>query len=257
MQTTQTKPADALDPVSIRTRDGDCRAFTFRPVGQQGPWPGVLVYMDAFAIRPALLELGQRIADLGYFVLVPDLFYRSGPYEPMDPRVILGDPDGFKELRRKFLVHATMDNIMSDTAAFLDFLARQPDVSPGRIGVTGYCMGGRFALAAAGNWPERVAASASFHGGNLASDDADSPHRLAPNMKARVFVAGATGDSGFPDAMKARLESALADAGVDHVVETWPAKHGWTFRDTPVYDQACYERHLRVLQQLFGETLQA
>jgi len=249
-------PVDLPAPVSIPTRDGDCRAFVFKPAGR-GPWPGVLVYMDALAIRPALLELGRRVADLGYFVLVPDLFYRSGPYEPMDARAIFGNPEAFKLLKEKFMVHATMDNVMSDTAAFLDFLAQQPEAGSGRIGTTGYCMGGRFSLAAAGTWPGRIAASASFHGGNLATDDADSPHRLAPDMKARVFVAGATGDNGFPDSMKARLETALADAGVDHVVETWPARHGWTFRDTPVYDEACCERHLRVLQRLFGDTLHA
>lgn len=249
-------PADLPSPTAIRTRDGDCRSFLFKPEGQ-GPWPCVLVYMDALAIRPALLELGQRVADLGYFVLVPDLFYRSGPYAPMDPRAIFADPDAFKMLKEKFMVHATMDNIRSDTVAFLDFLAQQPDAKPGRIGTTGYCMGGRFSLAAAGTWPERVAASASFHGGNLAADDPDSPHLLAPKMRARIFVAGATGDNGFPDSMKARLEAALTDAGVQHVVETWPARHGWTFRDTPVYDEACFERHLRVLQGLFEDTLDA
>lgn len=243
-------------PTHIKTRDGDCRSFAFRPAGQ-GRWPSVLMYMDAFAIRPALLEAGQRIADLGYYVLVPDLFYRSGPYEPMDPRTIFADPAGFKALKEKFMAPASMDNIMSDTAAFLDFLAQQPDVKPGHVGTTGYCMGGRFSLTAAGTWPDRVAAAASFHGGNLATDEMDSPHRLAPKMRARVFVAGATHDNSFPDDMKARLEQALTDAHVAHVVETWPARHGWTFRDTPVYDETCFERHLRVLQELFKATLDA
>lgn len=249
-------PVGLSPHTDIQTRDGNCRAFTFKPAAQ-GPWPAVLVYMDAFAIRPALLELGQRLADLGYFVLVPDLFYRSGAYAPMDPRVVFADPDAFKKLKEKYMVHATVDNIMSDTAAFLDFLDRQPDVKSDRVGTTGYCMGGRFSLAAAGNRPERIIASASFHGGNLATDDADSPHRLASKMKARVFVAGAADDNSFPDSMKARLENALTEAGVDHVVETWPVRHGWTFHDMPVYDAACFERHLRVLQELFKSTLGA
>jgi carboxymethylenebutenolidase len=241
-------------PINIETRDGNCRSFRFQPAGT-GPWPAVIVYMDALAIRPALLELGQRIADLGYAVLVPDLFYRSGPYEAMDPRTVFADPDGFKELREKFMVHVTMDNMMSDTAAFLDFLGAQSDVKPGPVGTVGYCMGGRFALAAAGTWPGRIAACASFHGANLATDGDDSPHRLASKIKARVFVAGATGDNSFPDEMKQRLETALDNAGVAHTVETWPAKHGWTFHDTPVYDEACFERHLQVLAQLFQATL--
>lgn len=247
---------DLPSSINIPTRDGDCHGFTFKPAGR-GAWPAVLVYMDAFAIRPALLELGQRIADLGYFVLVPDLFYRSGPYAPMDPRAIFGQPDAFKVLKEKFIVHATMANVMSDTAVYLDFLTQHPNAKRGPVGTVGYCMGGRFALAAAGTWPERVAASASFHGGNLAADDADSPHRLAAKMQARVFVAGATGDNSFPDAMRTRLETALTRAAVDHVVETWPARHGWTFHDTPVYDAACFERHLRVLQTLLKDTLTA
>lgn len=247
---------DPASPQSIQTRDGDCRTFVFKPSGT-GPWPGVIVYMDAFGIRPALLELGQRIADRGYVVLVPDLFYRSGPYATMDPRAIFANPSGFKLIKEKFMLPASVPNILSDTAAYLDFLAHDPDVRPGHVGTTGYCMGGRFSLAAAGTWPDRIGASASFHGGNLAADDPDSPHLLAPKMQARVFVAGATGDNSFPDAMKARLESALTDAHVAHTVETWPAKHGWTFHDAPVYDAACFERHLGVLNELFKDALGA
>lgn len=242
------------EPGTIETRDGTCRCFTFKPPGQ-GPWPGVIIYMDAFGIRPALLELGRRVADLGCFVLVPDLFYRSGAYATMDPRAIFANPDAFKMLKEKFMKPLGVANAMADTAAFLDFLARQPDANADRVGTIGYCMGGRYALAAAGTYPDRIAAAASFHGSHLASDDADSPHRLAPKMRARVYVAGATEDKGFPEAMKVRLEKALADAQVPHVVETWPARHGWTFRDTPVYDPACFERHIGVLERLFGEAL--
>lgn len=245
---------DSPTPVSIHTRDGSCRSFTFKPSGS-GPWPAVILYMDAFAIRPALFALGRHIADLGYFVLVPDLFYRSGDYAAMDPKTIFGNPAAFKVLKEKFMVRAGMDNVMSDTRAFLDFLVHQPGARPGPVGTVGYCMGGAFALAAAGNFPERVAASASFHGGNLATDDPASPHRLAAKIRARVFIAGATDDSSFPDSMKARLEAALTQVSVPHVIETWPAKHGWTFYDTPVYDQACFERHLGVLRQLFQDTL--
>ncbi|MGH8280541.1 MAG: dienelactone hydrolase family protein [Gammaproteobacteria bacterium] len=247
-------PNESESALDIATRDGTCRCFKFTPKGK-GPWRGVIVYMDAFAIRPALLELGQRIADLEFFVLVPDLFYRSGPYAAMDPHAIFGNADAFTQLKEKFIVRATVANVMSDTQAFLDYLAGQPLVRPEPVGTTGYCMGGRFSLAAAGTFPARIAASASFHGGNLASDDPASPHLLAPKMKAYVFVAGATGDNSFPDDMKNRLEHALTEAHVAHTVETWPAKHGWTFHDTPVYDATCFERHLQVLKRLFADTL--
>ncbi|HEX7340335.1 MAG TPA: dienelactone hydrolase family protein [Rhodanobacteraceae bacterium] len=245
---------ESVAPVVIPTRDGECRSFVFTPEGT-GPWPAVIVYMDAFGVRPSLLDLGRAVAGLGYYVLVPDVFYRSGPYAVMDPKQVFASPDGFKVIKDEFMARADVANVMSDTRALLDFLANQPQVKAGPVGTTGYCMGGRFSLAAAGTFPRRVAAAASFHGGRLAADDAQSPHLLANAMKARVFVAGAADDKGFPDAMKADLEKALTDAGVEHTVETWPAGHGWTFYDMPVYDKACYERHLRVLNDLFGRSL--
>jgi carboxymethylenebutenolidase len=110
-------------------------------------------------------------------------------------------------------------------------------------------------LTAAGTYPDRIAATASYHGGRLASDAPDSPHLLAPRIKSRVYVAGAIEDASFPDDMKARLEDALTRAGVDHTIETYPAKHGWVLRDTPVYDAAASERHWQTMVALFDATL--
>lgn len=211
--------------------------------------------MDGLGIRPAMLELGERLATYGYYVLLPDLFYRSGPYEPMDPRAVFSDPEKRKVLMEKFFALATPAHIMSDTAAFLAHLAAEPSVRPGGIGTTGYCMGGLMSLTAAGTYPDRIVATASYHGGRLATDAADSPHRLAPQIKSRVYVAGAIEDQSFPDDMKRRLEEALSAAGVDHRIETYPAKHGWVFRDTPVYDAAAAERHWQTMVALFDATL--
>jgi carboxymethylenebutenolidase len=116
-------------------------------------------------------------------------------------------------------------------------------------------MGGLMSLIAAGTYPDRVVAAASYHGGRLATDAPESPHRLAPKMRARVYVGGAIEDPSFPDDMKARLEEALTSAGVDHRVETYPAKHGWVLRDTPTYDAAACERHWQTLLALLDETL--
>ena len=240
--------------ISIKTRDGSCRSYVYRPAGH-GPWPAVLMYMDGIGIRPAMLEVGERLATHGYYALLPDLFYRSGPYEPMDAKTVFADPEQRKVLMEKFFAPATPANIMSDTAAFLDYLAAEPDVRPGGIGTSGYCMGGLMSLTAAGTFPERVAAAASYHGGRLASDAPDSPHLLAPKMKARVYVAGAIEDRSFPDDMKERLERALTEAGVDHTIETFQARHGWVFRDTLAYDPAACERHWETLVALLGETL--
>ncbi len=235
--------------LEIATRDGRCPCYVWRP-GGQGPWPAVLVYMDGIGIRPAMLEVGERIATHGYFVLLPDLFYRSGPYAPMNAKTVFSVPEERKVLMEKFLGLVTPANVMADTEAFLAWLASQPDVRPGSIGTTGYCRGGLMSLTAAGSYPDRVAAAASYHGGNLATDAPDSPHRLAPRMRARVYVAGAVEDASFTDEMKARLEQALTEAGVDHLIETYPAKHGFVLRDTPTYDPAAAERHWKTLLAL-------
>lgn len=245
-----------MSEIDIATRDGLCPSYVYRPAGSE-PWPAVLVFMDGLAIRPAMLQLGERLATHGYFVLLPDLFYRVGPYEPMDPKVIFTDPEKRKVLMEKFFASATPANIMADMPAFLRYLASQRDVKPGPIGITGYCMGGRLALIAAGTFPEQIVAAASYHGGRLANDDPDSPHRLAPRMRARVYVAGAIEDQSFPDEMKQRLEKALTDAGVDHKIETYPAKHGWVFADFPVYDAAAAERHWQTLLALFESKLKS
>jgi carboxymethylenebutenolidase len=243
-----------MNPVSIRTRDGICPAYLYPPPGG-GLWPAVLVFMDGLGIRPAVLEIGERLAQHGYYALLPDLYYRSGPYAPMDPHAIFAAAELRRGLAEKFMALATPANIMSDTRAFLDFLGAQPGVRGGAVGTTGYCMGGFMSLTAAGTYPGQIAAAACYHGGRLATDAPDSPHRLAPQMKARIYVGGASDDPSFPADMKQRLEAALTEAGVDHRIETYPAKHGWVFRDTPVYDAAACERHWQTLLALLASRL--
>ncbi len=243
-----------MNKIDIKTAEGTCPSYVFRPTGS-GPWPGVLVFMDGIGIRPAMLEVGERLAKHGYFTLLPDLYYRAGPYEPMDAKLVFADPEKRKVLSEKFFSTVSQAKVMSDTRAFLDYLAAEPDVAPGGFGVTGYCMGGLMSLTAAGTYPDRFVAAASYHGARLASDAPESPHLLAPKMKARVYVGGAIEDASFPDDMKARLEEALTQAGVDHTIETYQAKHGWVLTDTPVYDAAAAERHWETLLALLGAKL--
>jgi len=238
-----------VSELEITTRDGRCPGYVWRPSGH-GPWPAVLVYMDGIGIRPAMLEVGERLATHGYFVLLPDLFYRSGRYAPMNAKTVFTDPAERKVLMEKYLSLVTPANVMADSEAFLAWLASQSDVRRGPIGTTGYCRGGLMSLTAAGTYPDRVAVAASYHGGNLATDAPDSPHRLAPRMRARVYVAGAIEDASFTDEMKARLEQALTDAGVDHLIESYPAKHGFVLRDTSSYDPGAAERHWETLLAL-------
>jgi len=242
--------------VQVETRDGVCEASSFQPDSGQGPWPAVLVYMDGRGIRPALFELGERIARAGYFVLLPDLFYRAGKYEAPDAKRFSEDEQFRNHFRATYMATATKANVLRDTEGFLEFLARRPEVSSLAIGTTGYCMGGGLSLAAAGSFPDRVVAAASYHGGNLATDAADSPHLLAARIRARVYVAGAVEDPSFPDEQKQRLLEALRAAGVDHTVETYAgAKHGWVPTDSAVYDRAASERHYQTLIALFDATL--
>ena len=232
----------SYEQVSISTRDGDCPAYVFTPSGS-GRHPAVIFYMDGLGIRPTIFDMGQRLADYGYVVLVPDLYYRAGPYEPLDPKEIFASGDVRAAIGHLF---ASTDNrrAAEDTEAFLAYLDSREDVTGNKVGTTGYCMGGAISLTAAGTYPDRIAAAASFHGGNLATDSELSPHRLAPVIAARVYVAGADQDSSYPPEMAARLEQALSDAGVDHRCEMYPeALHGWTMADSAVYNEAGAERH--------------
>jgi carboxymethylenebutenolidase len=240
--------------VSISTRDGECPTYVFTPE-EAGRYPAVIFYMDGLGIRPTLFEMGQRLADDGYVVLLPDLFYRAGPYGPLDPREVFGSGDVRGALAHLF---SSTDNHRAgeDTEAFIGYLDTRADVAGPKVGTTGYCMGGAISLTAAGTYPDRIAASASFHGGGLATDSELSPHRLAPEMTARVYVAGADQDDSYPPEMADRLDAALSDAGVDHRCEIYAgARHGWTMADFPVYDEEAAERHWRELHDLFADTL--
>lgn len=241
--------------VTIPTPDGDARAFVFTPVEGAGPWPAVIFYMDGPAIRPALFEMGQRLADTGYYVLLPDMFWRAGPYEPIVMANIKTDEDR-RAFFGKLFPSTSPEKAMSDTGAFLEFLSKQPGVKGAKVGVTGYCMGGAMVLRAAGTYPDRIAAGGGFHGGNLATDAADSPHLLAPRMKAKLLVAGADEDKGFDDAQCERLDAALKAAGVDAEVTIYRgARHGYAPKDMPAYNEDAAERHWRELIALFDSVL--
>lgn len=241
--------------VTIKTRDGNCPASLFTPADQAGPWPGVIFFMDGPGIRPTLWEMGQQLADHGYAVLLPDLYYRAGRYEPMVPARVFADPAA-KEKLMALVGSLDRDRKVSDAGAYIDFLTTRPEVKGDRFGVTGYCMGGNVSLTAAGAYPNRLAAIASFHAGGLATDRPDSPHRFVKGMSGRVYVAGADEDAHFTDEQKAQLEAALAEAGVDHLVETYiGARHGFAVPDHPAFNAQAGERHWQALLTLFGATL--
>jgi carboxymethylenebutenolidase len=248
--------------MDIDTPDGQMDCYTFAPQGgaTTASWPAVILYMDAFGIRPQLAEMAQRLASAGYFVVVPNLYYRSGSFARFDPKLVTvegPERDRFKGMIQS--INNTM--IMRDTAAVIEMIDAQPSARGGRIGavkigVVGYCMGGGFALSAAGTFADRVAAAASFHGGSLATDKPDSAHLLADRMRARVYVGVAEIDPSFSPEQQQRLEKALTDGGVDHTIEIYKgAKHGFAVNGHLVYDRDSAERHWQRLLHLFRETL--
>ena len=239
--------------VDLRTDDGTLDVYVFQPDGT-GPWPAVVVYMDAFGIRPQLGEMMQRLASQGYVVALPNLYYRT-PFAPFDPKQVA--VEGPERARFKSMVGSINGPmVMRDTNAVLAHLDTLPSVRRPTVGALGYCMGGGYALAAAGTFPARVAVAASFHGGALATDKPDSPHLLARAMRARIYVGAAGIDPTFPDEQRQRLEAALSEAGVPHTIETYEnAKHGFAVNGHLVYDREASERHWERLLQLLADTL--
>jgi len=243
--------------VDIVTPNGSADAYLAVPDGR-GRHPGVLVYMDAFGLRPRLEEMAQRLASEGYAVLVPNVFYRQGR-APLIDTSDLKDPEArgrHFEVLMPWIRGLTPERAMSDADAYLDFLTGHPAVDGGRVGVTGYCMGGALALRTAAHRADEVAAVAAFHPARLATDAADSPHLLVDRLQAEVYVASADHDAGMPAEQQARLDQALEEAGVRHVCEQYDgAAHGFTMSDTAAYDEAATERHWKALLDLFARNL--
>jgi carboxymethylenebutenolidase len=211
--------------------------------------------MDAFGVRPALDDMAARLASAGYVALLPDLFYRAGAGARIPTPKEVFAKGNIREVVGPFMATTGNDKAAEDTRYFLDYLVSRSDVT-GQVGTVGFCMGGGMALAAAGTYPDRIAAAASFHGGNLATDAPTSPHRLAPKIKAEVYVAGADNDQSYPPEMAERLEKALTDAGVKHKDEIYEGcAHGWMKPDFPVYDEAGAERGWREMLALFKRNL--
>jgi carboxymethylenebutenolidase len=240
--------------VEIETEDGICPAALSHPDGA-GPWPAVIMFPDAGGMRDTMREMGERLSRLGYVVLVPDFYYRNGPYEPVDMRTAFENKESMERIMT-MLRGYTSDMVVRDAQAFVDFLDARPEKKPGGVGTTGYCMGGRLSLITAGALGGRIAAAASFHGGNIAKeDDPDSPHHRADAIKATVYVGGAIEDQSFPDEQRDRLEKALTEAGVAHTIETYAAHHGFAVPDNASYDEAAAERHWQAMEKLFGSAL--
>lgn len=238
---------------SITTADGTCPVTLHTPDGD-GPWPGIVMYPDAGGTRQTFREMGDQLAAYGYAVLVPDVYYRDGDWAPFEMASVFSDENERKRLF-SMISKVTPDIMAADATAFFDYLSARPEVTGEAYGTTGYCMGGRTSLVVAGRVPERVAAAMSFHGGGLAADDPGSPHLLADQMTAAVYVGGAENDASFTPEAAETLDKALTAADVEHTIEWYAAGHGFAVPDNGPYDQAAAKRHWDAMESFFGAHL--
>jgi len=247
--------------IEIQAAAGPAEAIVARPSTGTGPFPGIILYMDAFGLRPRIQEMAQRIADWGYVVLAPNVFYREGTAAELAPAGDMSTEEGREAAGKAAFPRVgrlTPDKALPDIGTWVSALAALDGVAAGSIGTTGYCMGARLAVRTATSHPEVVAACGGFHGGGLATEDSDSPHLGLGNARARFVFGHADHDRSMaPDAV-ARLGEALKDAGLEASNEVYEgAPHGYTMADTSAFHPEATERHFRELRALLDGTLKA
>jgi carboxymethylenebutenolidase len=240
--------------LDVTTADGVMDVYLHAPPGGE-PGPAVIYIADAAGVRPVVQEMAALLASSGYLVAVPNLYYRAGDYEPFDIATLFSIPSE-RERMRHMISLAGENGLARDTGALLDALAGHQGRSGEQAGVVGYCMGGNWAFRTAADHPDRIAAAASFHGGNLATDDPGSPHRQAGQIRARLYFGVADGDPSCSPEIQARLVTALSEAAVGYQLELYPgAGHGFAVPDNPSYDEAAAQRHWKRLNALLDEAL--
>jgi carboxymethylenebutenolidase len=225
--------------VEVKTPDGTCDAAFIHP--KSGSHPGVLIWPDAFGLRPSMREMGKRIAAEGYSVLVPNPFYRVSKAPFTDgSNFNFQNPADMAKLTPLMASVNAPGNAEKDAVAYVAFLDAQKQVNKAKkIGTQGYCMGGPLVVKTAAVLPNRVGAGGSFHGGGLVSDKPDSPHLLAPKIKARMYFGIASNDDMRQPDAKDKLREAFASAKVPTEIEVYPgALHGWCVRDMPLQNGA-------------------
>jgi carboxymethylenebutenolidase len=248
-----------VESIEIPAAEGTAEALVARPSTGTGPFPGVVLYMDAFGLRPRIQEMAQRIADWGYVVLAPNVFYREGTVPELAPKGDMSTDEGREAAGKAAFPRVgrlTSDKALPDIDAWVSALNGLDGVAPGPIGTTGYCMGARLAVRTATSHPEAVAACGGFHGGGLATDEPDSPHLGLKDARARFVFGHADHDRSMASAAVARLGEALREAGLGASNEIYEdAPHGYTMADTSAFHPEATERHFRELRALLGGTL--
>jgi carboxymethylenebutenolidase len=243
--------------IDIKTNDGVMNTYVFQP-DADGPYPIVIFYMDAPGLREELCDMCRRIASVGYFVMLPNMFYRKTRAFDFDPTRIT-DPAYVGKLEEMWTNVRSLSPslIAEDTRAMLAFAGGEAAASKGKIGVVGHCMSGRYAFAMAGRFPDRVGAAASFYGGRfIVPDDPDSPHLTASKIKGELYFGFAEFDEYAPDEMVRALQEFLGANMIKARIERYPrAHHGFAFPGRHAYDKASAERHWERLFDMWERNL--
>ena len=239
--------------LDIETRDGAMNSFVVYPE-ENGPHPVVLFYMDAPGKREELHEMARRLASVGYYVVLPNLYYRRTRDFWLQERTEAAMAVMFGHMRS-----LTNAMVTQDTDSILHFIDAQTEADSNRVGAVGYCMSGPFVMAAAATFPERIKSIASIHGANLVTDQPDSAHLMAARIHCESYFACAEIDQWAPEAVIETLDAALVAGGTPHRIEWYPkAHHGFVFPlRAGIYDRDSAERHWERLFELFGRTLRA
>jgi carboxymethylenebutenolidase len=239
--------------IEIPTKDGHTTTFITHPE-RGGPFPVIIFYMDAPAIREELRDMARRLATSGYYVMLPNMYYRSGVMElgPIPP-----DPEA-PERKRMFgyMNSINIPLVMEDTTALLAYADKQPAANAKIVGTVGYCMSGRYAINAATHFPERVKAAASIYGTHLATDQPDSPHLAGQKTKAELYFGCAETDIYAPAEIIEKVKQGMRDHDANAEVEIYPGTHhGFAFPKRPVYHRDAAERHWERLLALYRRNL--
>jgi carboxymethylenebutenolidase len=247
---------DAVPTLTLTTPDGDAEAYLSTAPGG-APAPGVLFVIDAIGLRPRIEEMADRIASWGYTVLAPHVFHRDGTAAELAPQGDLREPgarEAFMPGAMARVRRLTPELLARDVPAYLAALRSLPETLGEEVGVTGYCMGARIAVRAAG-LDTGVVAVGGWHGGGLVTDAPDSPHRALATARAAFAFGHASHDRSMPPEAVAALGDALAGAGLTAVNEVFPGRHGYSMADTSAYDEESTERHFASLRTLLGSAL--
>jgi carboxymethylenebutenolidase len=241
------------ETIDIATGDGAMETFICRPE-RHGPFPAIFMLMDAPGIRDELRDMARRLAATGYFVLLPNLYYRAGRDTMYGPDVLIDGPE--KDRMRAVRTKMTIPPVMADIGVMLAFIDAHDDARPGPVGCHGYCMSGPYALAAAARYPDRVVAAASFYGTWLVDDAPESPHLTFAKVAGELYIACAEHDDLAPPPMLEELQGLFDQSGVTGEIEIYPgAHHGFAFPERKVYDRDAAERHWERLLALYRRRL--